>query len=84
MAFPCSAALSVVVCHGAIYAEAQCSLAVVTEVTVAAARTRWRLPLASCDPDGPIRGWIEQDGLDPDAQAGFDVGYASQTQKLEG
>src|SRR5271163_3756582 len=59
-------------------------LAVVTEFTVAAARTRWRLQLASCDPDGPIRGSIEQDGLDPYAQAGFDVEYASQTQKLDG
>ena len=66
------------------YAEAQCSIAVVTEFTVAAARTRWRLQLASCDPDGPIRGSIEQDGLDPYAQAGFDDEYAaSQTQKLD-
>ena len=36
------------------------------------------------DPDGPIRGSIEQDGLDPYAQAGFDDEYAaSQTQKLD-
>jgi len=84
MAFPCSGDASVIVCHGTIYSEAQCSLAVVTEFTVAAARTRWRLQLASCDPDGPIRGSIEQDGLDPYAQAGFDVEYASQTQKLDG
>jgi hypothetical protein len=80
MAFPCSGGASVIVCHGASYAEAQCQIAVVTEFTVAGARTRWRLQLAACDPDGPIRGSIEQDGLDPDAQAGFDDEYASQTQ----
>src|SRR5271166_2631581 len=83
MAFPCSGGASIIVCHGAIYSEAQRSLAVVTEFTVAAARTRWRLQLASCDPDDPIRGSIEQDGLDPYAQAGFDDEYASQTQKLD-
>ena len=83
MAFPCSGGASVIVCHGAIYSEAQCSIAVVTEFTVAAARTRRRLQLASCNPNGPIRGSIEQDGLDPYAQAGFDDEYASQTQKLD-